>query len=479
MIMRTYLKKSSIAIVTASLLFVLSCGKASLDLTVAHESNLMTEVQGPISAGNSVSMSDIISIIERDAPKTKSGDVVKYRIEPYIGENADSLMYIVNFDDSKGWKIYSSDKRIPAIIAEGDKGHFSIEEGSPAVVVWLDRISKDIASVKKSNDSELTLSSEEIESNQMFWSPIRRIPIDPPVPEPNYPPGHWEEVVYTRTLEYDRVDHMVAKWHQGYPYNTFCPLFVSIPDSRAYCGCVAIAGSQLLNFLHDRLSVPEKMYGSATISGDTNGFIRNFSDSSSFVWTWITNECQSSVYEAIEESILIAYVGDCVNMHYVDNITGQYSWALPRNIKTKLLEPYGINCSIGAYDSNTVKNSLLGGMPVIVWATDLLIPVDFDIHCFVIDGYREVYTEYEHHHHYVVDELPDRPYMVPRDYSTYTYSSHRFDSIRINWGWRSQWDEDDPVNDGWYSLASDWTVENGDDSYSYNQNVNMIYNFTI
>ena len=47
--------------------------------------------------------------------------------------------------------------------------------------------------------------------------------------------------------------------------------------------------------------------------------------------------------------------------------------------------------------------------------------------------------------------------------------------IKINWGWSTQWTTH--VNDGWYSLVSDWTVTNGE-TYSYNHYVSMIYNLT-
>ena len=49
--------------------------------------------------------------------------------------------------------------------------------------------------------------------------------------------------------------------------------------------------------------------------------------------------------------------------------------------------------------------------------------------------------------------------------------------IKINWGWWTQWSSH-PVNDGWYSLASDWTVTCNSETYSYNHNVSMIYNLT-
>ena len=125
-----------------------------------------------------------------------------------------------------------------------------------------------------------------------------------------------------------------------------------------------------------------------------------------------------------------------------------------------------------------MKANLENDLPVIVTATNLLIPADFDIHCFVIDGYKKTYTKYTHYHYwYVEDGGIDLNPGEHMPYYTYTYTTPEITAIKINWGWKSQWGSSH-VNDGWYSLTANWYVQNGS-YYSYNYNVSMSYGFSI
>lgn len=81
-------------------------------------------------------------------------------------------------------------------------------------------------------------------------------------------------------------------------------------------------------------------------------------------------------------------------------------------------------------------------------------------------------------YYYVLDETPVGPYLMPEEYSTYTYSSPEITGIKINWGWWSQWSYP-PKNNGWYALTGGWTVEKDDLRYDYNYNLSMIYGFAV
>ena len=455
---------------TIFILFLVSCTKYEQDPSYATFENNISSPQ--LFCGNDkVSIDDIANVVDREYPLSKAA---KVEITPIVGAKSDTLLYIVNNKDKGGWKIYSSDKRTPAVIAEGETGCFSLEEGSPALAYWMKHVEEDMERIKNAPDAELAFSEEDIVLNRSFWTgeyPNKAIS----KVAPNYPLGHWEETVYSQTVEYDHVDHLVPQWDQAYPYNECCPYLVSTPNSKAYAGCVAIAGSQVLYYLHNKIGVPESMYSTGTCTGNVDVFTRSFNNPSSSVWAAMNFNYQYYASSMLPEAIMISYVGMMVNMHYCDNTFGQYSWALPGNLKSDLFEYYGINCSKGNYDENTVKNSLLNEMPVIVSASDMAVPLDGDIHTFVIDGYRRTRTQYTHHHYYVIDVPPTGPYEMPREYTTYTYSSPQLTSIKINWGWSSQWTSG--TNDGWYALTSGWTVTNGG-TYDYDHNLSMIYGFT-
>ena len=170
----------------------------------------------------------------------------------------------------------------------------------------------------------------------------------------------------------------------------------------------------------------------------------------------------------IPEAIMIGSVGLSVNMHYWDwnPVYDYFSWALPGNLKTSVFEPYGISCTRGSYDESIVKSSLLSLMPVVVSGSNLLIPVDGLIHCFVIDGYKRTRTKYTHWHHFVYDEPQSGPVpLPPDDYTTYSYSAPQVTSVRINWGWWTQWVYG--TNEGWFAPTGGWTVTNNGSTYDY------------
>ena len=429
------------------------------------------------SFGNTVSMSDVMALLGGNVPLSKTDVGDKYDITPYLGENSDTLMFIVNTKNREGWKIYSSDKRTPAVLAEGEHGYFSIEDGSPAVAVWMDCMAKDIARVRRAKDEELTFSAEEIAANKDFWEapePLRGH--DDTIPW--MPPGHWEEVgVYTSTEEYDTVGHLTAHWDQDAPYNACCPFLIYNFGQRAAAGCVAIAGAQLLLYLHGFIGSPEYMYG----GGDCNSFITDpqwsWWDYSNTVWSTMHTNYIGYSPSMLPEAVLIARAGYMLDMNYSEFFNRIFSYAWPPSLKNKLFEPLGISCSSGDYDESIVRSSLLSQMPVIVSASNLLVPTDFDIHCFVIDGYRRTRTKTTHHFRYYYDEpVPGPPFPCPPEYCTYSYGPPVLSSIKINWGWSTQW-QTPPVNDGWYSLTGGWTVINNG-TYDYNHNRFMIYGFS-
>ncbi len=417
-----------------------------------------------------------LALVERKMSKlllgTRAEGDAYYSIDAIVDAESDTLMYIVNFGQRQGWRIFSADARVPAILAEGGSGKFSLEEGSPAMRVWLDCLKWDMGLIRNSRDEDLKFSPEEISQNKAFWfgdSPRQQFP-----PEVESE-GSWVVSTQSEIITVKEVDHMVPKWDQVRPYNRYCPLKTNSDYLRAPVGCVAVAGSQLLWFLHDTLGVPSAIPYDCVISGNCQYFSRAFSPPSTDAWGSISFEYDT--LSANQESILLSYVGYLADMNYRNG----YSWALPANLRTGVFNHFGINCSHGSYNENIVKTSLEGGMPVIVTATDLLIPLDFDIHSFVIDGYKKTYIKYTHHHFWQPNDpdiIPD-PDLYP-DYYTYSYSSPEITAIKINWGWWTQWHPDYLWDDDWYSLTGDWATTELDSTITtYNYNRQMIYNFSI
>ena len=84
-----------------------------------------------------VSIDQVEAAVNRFFPTTKARDRPNHTITPLLGTTGDTLMYVVN-TGGHGWKILSSDSRTPAILAEGDDGAFSLDDGNYGLVVWID-----------------------------------------------------------------------------------------------------------------------------------------------------------------------------------------------------------------------------------------------------------------------------------------------------------------------------------------------------
>ena len=440
--------------------FCIGCGK-----------NLI-ETDLPIKVNKSetdsfVSMINVKEYVSRIWPQTRADVETDCSIEALLGADSDTLMYVVNYGNGQGWQILSADSRTPAILAEGKSGSFSLEGGSPALRVWMEGLKMNMSAVRQANDDGLKFSAEEIALNKTFWTGDQPRQEFPPVIEAD---GEYVVRTTSEIIVVDTLDHMVPKWDQDSPYNVYCPNRTDTSYLRSPVGCVAIAGSQVLKYLHDTLGVPSLIPSHCSLNGNTPVF----SDYTNTVWNSMSYDYNVSSTDSV--AVLLRYVGHLSGMHY----NNDYSWALPANLRTNVINYLGISCSHGNYNENAVKSSLEDRMPVIVTATNLLIPLDGEIHSFVIDGFKKTYTKYTHHHFWEpYDPLAIPDLTLHPDYYTYSYTSPDITQIKINWGWCSQWLSGYHYNDDWYTLTDDWaTVHNGS-IVTWNYNRQMIYGFVV
>ncbi|MCQ2135206.1 MAG: C10 family peptidase [Bacteroidales bacterium] len=414
-----------------------------------------------------VGIEDIRKYASLNVPPTKGN--LDYTIDAIVGEEADTLMYVINYGGGNGWRVISADKRTPAVIAEGDRGRFSLENGSPSMELWLEDIKRTMARIRESSNDALAFSESEISANVSAWTGNS---IDKVVPTPDpIENGHWQELIISSEEPDVIVSHMVPKWDQGFSYNLFCPYQSDDSGSRAPAGCVAVAGAQVLYYLHNKINQPTYMVSQGSCVGNIHNYVQTFSSYSSTIWDSMSPNFRS--YGTNAEALLIGYVGKVVNMHYHNT----YSWAFPRNLKDDLFSSFGISSQRDNYDENVVKQSLESDMPVIISAADHIIPSDFDIHCFVIDGYKKTHKEYSIYHYWVPDDPSVDGERIHPSYYTYSTGPSEITAVRINWGWWTQWLPDasgEVQNDGWYSLTGNWLTD-GDTTWDRHRV--MIYGF--
>lgn len=416
---------------------------------------------------NHVSEQLVRDLISRLHP-TKSDSPSSYSLEAYTDAENDTLMYIVNYGAEEGWQVLSSDTRTPAILAKSGNGCFSLENGSEGFRLWMAGMAHDIKAVKNSRDEDLVFTAEEIAANRFFWKQKPEMPqrgLFPP--ETDDPIGQWHMFSYSLTEVVDIVPHLtVTQWDQGTPYNAFCPLKANSID-RSLAGCTAIAGAQMLYFLHSKYGLPSEMYSFAICTGNVNSHETTFYNSSVLTWQqMITNSSNSFTYEP--ESAMIALLGELISANYTNNGTYASVDSLVQNV----FMYYGYDCSFALYNESAVKSSLLAGDPVLIDAYSTT-----QGHDFLIDGYKRTRTHYitEHYFRYPDGTSdPDKP-----DYATHSYSNPEITAIKMNWGWKNQWDSTNPCNDGWFTLTGGWivTLNNNPEAFQYNKA--MVYGFSV
>ena len=161
--------------------------------------------------------------------------------------------------------------------------------------------------------------------------------------------------------------------------------------------------------------------------------------------------------------ILAADVGQLVNVQYDTTHSGAYTENL-----VDAFDEYGVYSEYHSYNADTVVNSLLNSIPIVMSARRYDSAGEEHGHAFLVDGY-EMYRDsivetyiltYPNGSHIPV--LEPEPFQV-----VYYYSSPYIRYFKMNWGWGDYW------NYGSYALYGAWEV-NGK---SYDHDFYMVHNF--
>lgn len=395
----------------------------------------------------------------------------------------ETVFYIVNHPNNQGWKIISSDRRTPPVLAESPRGSFSMGTDNPGLLAWMVGVAEDMFAIRHAENVDLSFSEEEISANIRFWSREPSRSLDPH-PEDD---GEWAGTTTTITEVVDSIPHLTTtQWHQKDPYNRYCPLRTDIPTERAPAGCNAIAGSQMLYFLHEKWGIPQYMESKAYVSGyvGSGNYIMTQWYPSNTVWgdmiaTICPNGCSSHDHV---EGVMIARVGCLLGSQYGNEGTS----ASLHDLVEDVFNQYGIDCDYGSYSETAVRNSLISGFPVIIGASSQWYPNwDFTIpsHSFLIDGYKRTRVKTTTHFVFVPNDPDNYDPSSHPSYDVITYSNPIITSIKMNWGWWTQWFTNaynpDYLNDGWYTLTGDWIVDVDEDELNYHYYRKMINNFSI
>lgn len=446
----------------------------SMEETIASES----AEQGSVNLNakqNFVTLDAVATLTRAQTNLTRSHSDVRKHITCYEDDMNDTLLYICDNSEG-GWIMYSSDTRVPPIVAQCDSGTFAEAMTNESAALWVKTIAEDMKHIRSAGDHELNFSKEEIEHNTKFWESVS-FP-DKYVKEhivhtrgengTLLPQGHYELISTTYTSEvYDSIARLTTTdWDQNSPYNKYCPYKENSTEYHSPAGCVAIAGAQMLFFLHYKLGVPQTAPSEAYCNGDNTSYEWAQTNYTTEIWDLMKSDGENA-------APLIADIGRRSNTIYGDN----GSSANFPNLVNKAFTGYNIDCTVSTYDSEKLGTSLLGKMPVIIGATD---KESGKAHAFITDRYKRNRTVIKHTYEWVYDYIPTNPdgsfILVPaptRKVET-SYNSPYISMIGMNWGWGDKYN----IENEWYSLTGDWICSRNN-QYNWIDSREMIHDFKI
>jgi len=234
-------------------------------------------------------------------------------------------------------------------------------------------------------------------------------------------------------------------------------------------GCVAIAGSQMLYYLHSKDGIPITSPASGSCTGHVydNSYVQSFWNFSSS--TWSAMQTPRTYISDIYAALLVGDVGKKLNMSYAWNGSGAYT----SDLKDDVFQPYGWNCVYSnAYLSNKIVSNLQNGFPVVCAGDREDRGINKIGHAFLVDRYKRYRTKTTSYYEWEYDD-PNYPGLLPniRPKTEISYGSPHISYYGMNWG---QWNT--TANASWCSLSGVWQYNNLP-PYQYDRK--MVYDFSI
>ena len=410
---------------------LLSCLLAVIFVGSCSKDAVMEDLQLQLDPSFKITNNKVLKYAHAKFGNTKGNTI---DIKP-ICKNSDTLAYVVNY--GTGWELLSGDERYP-ILAMGE-GVYDFEELNPGQKIWLESETEVIQAIKNNN---IAVTEETSQKNRKFWARLQGPTDDTKADED--PIEGWEliDIMEIRSIV-NTSGHMIkTQWGQFYPWNQCVP-YATGTDSRCAAGCVAVAGAQLLKFLHDSLGKPATFYTPGSCSGYQSAPLFSFDNPSASAWSNMALTPSESTDKTYQASLLIGWIGSQVGMNYSLNLSGANS----ENFKN-LLSSLSINCSYNDYNANVVWNQIGRGMPVYIRAVEL--NSNGAGHAWLIDGYYILTIEYRYVYEYIKHDSPFTDYGDIK----YEYEYETKDYVLMNWGWNNDIDNSAySLTDynGWYN----------------------------
>ncbi len=419
---------------------LLSCLLAVIFVGSCSKDAVMEDLQLQLDPSFKITNNKVLKYAHAKFGNTKGNTI---DIKP-ICKNSDTLAYVVNY--GTGWELLSGDERYTPILAMGE-GVYDFEELNPGQKIWLESEMEVIQAIKNNN---IAVTEETSQKNRKFWARLQGPTDDTKADED--PIEGWEliDIMEIRSIVNTSGHKIKTQWGQRYPWNQCVP-YATGTYSRCAAGCVAVAGAQLLKFLHDSLGKPATFYTTGSCSGYQSAPLFSFDNPSASAWSNMALTPSESTDKTYQASLLIGWIGSQVGMNYTLNSSGADS----ENFKD-LLSSLSINCSYNDYNANVVWNQIGRGMPVYIRAAEL--NSNGVGHAWLIDGYYILTIEYRYVYEYIKHDSPFTDYGDIK----YEYVYETKDYVLMNWGWNNDIDNSAySLTDynGWYK--DEYIFKNG------------------
>jgi hypothetical protein len=376
-------------------------------------------------------------------------DKTKETIEPITFKGA-TVMYVVS--TGKGWKLCSTDKRMPVVLAENNTGEkFSIKKflHNEEISEWFNNLEEEILSLKKSTDYKL------YSNNIKQWAGLDKDIELKVMSDDDTGSDEWTLVGFDnwQTSDENHSHLLTTLWHQETPFNSCMPYISSTSTQRCPCGCTPVAVAQFLFYMHNKIGIPQTTPGIGYFTGYVGNYFQSFDlfNSNNFSQMALTDN--SSIYNSQQfflTSLMIAYVGKQLGTTY--NAT-QSSTHL--NNVVPYLSNIGINATCSDFSLNSTVTSLSNQYPVLLSAKDN----NSNSHTWLADGYvketiscDEIYANmndsvYKTNGNVIPDGTPIQRRRVVTSINYKLY---------MNWGFNDVYDFLSDSDDTAYFVSDNW-----------------------
>lgn len=341
-----------------------------------------------------------------DAASRASGSLTPSEVRRYPSASRstgrDAWAYIVNFDEG-GYAVILANAANPEVLALNDEGYFCPEE-QPGNAYFMELAADYSFTMKDSTEIEPYIpgGGGGAIPKDSVGNDLAYIMHD----------GHRCGRRTTVTIDIEKFKLIKTEWHQGKPYNNFCP---EKPDDNGYMrnsctGCVPLAMAQIMAY-HGK---PAELDGRI------------------FNWSEITAYSTLPYYGQNSDNVayLIWRIGDLSNTDY-----GVYSSSTSPSKIVPTLSYIGYkNAKTSSYNESVIISQITNSLPILIGGHD--VSNTLNSHRWIIDGGYKLTTTKEN---------------INLDTNKICYSQSSSELyFHCNWGWEWNAQDYDKENDGFY-----------------------------